>query len=163
MQRVVFCLCLLLCALLLLPACATGRAAPADLLAEFCAAYGDMPAGQTYTSGAAEWEAGYLSPALSAALFREDNGENAFSLCREYAIFLSSSYEGGEIAFLRCSGRDDAARVAEMCTARLSRVRQVKPGAAICEGACVLQHGSSVILLLLPDNARAREICERLL
>ena len=117
------------------------------------------PAGQVYVSGAAEWEVGYLSPSLADALFCEDNGENAFSLCTEYAILLSSSHQGGEIAFLRAGGTDEAKRRSDMCAARIARMRRVMPDAAFLQGACVLQNGRDVILLLLPDNARAREIC----
>lgn len=163
MQRLLRTLCLGLLCTLLLSSCAGRAAAPACLLTDFCAAYGDMPSGQVYRSGAAEWEKAYLSPALSDSLFLEDNGENAFSLCTEYAIFLSSSFEGGEICFLTCAGREAAARVAEMCAARLARVKQARPGAAILRDACVLRRGHTVVLLLLPDNSRAKEICERLL
>lgn len=162
MQRLLLCLCLLLIIMLPLSACMHTTETPQELLTRFCTTYSNMPAGQTYLSSAAEWEEEYLSKALADSLFLEDNGENAFSLCRDYAIFLSSSFEGGEIAFFRCAGRDDAMRVAEMCTARIARVKQVKPGAAITENACVLHHGSYVILLLLPDNIQAREICKRI-
>ncbi|MBQ8350603.1 MAG: hypothetical protein IJY20_00980 [Clostridia bacterium] len=163
MQRLLCFFCVLLTVLLLVSSCAGGKTAPVELLSDFCASYGEMPAGQVYHSGAAEWEEGYLSPALADGLFLEDNGENAFSLCRAYAIFLSSSFEGGEIAFLSCAGREDAVRVAEMCTARLARIKQTKPDAAILQDACVLRHGNTVVLLLLPDNIRAKEICKRLL
>lgn len=121
-----------------------------------------MPAGQAYVSDAAEWEEGYLSPALAEALFAQENGEDAFALCTEYAIFLSSSPTGGEIAFLRTAGTDDAQRVADMCTTRIARVRRVTPQAAILTDACVLREGRTVILLLMPDNARAKEICREL-
>ena len=162
MQRLLCFLCVWLAAISCI-SCATGTRAANELLTDFCASYGDMPAGQTYQSGKAEWEKGFLSPALADSLFLEDNGENAFSRCREYAIFLSSSFEGGEIAFLRCAGREDAVRVAEMCAARLARLKQITPQAAILQDACVLRHGNTVVLLALPDNIRAKEICDRLL
>lgn len=162
MKRKFFLLSAVLLAALLLFAC--GRTpAPSALFEEFCKAYGDMPAGQVYRSSAREWEKGYLSPVLAEALFLEDNGENAFSLCSEYLVFLSTSFEGGEIAFLSCKGSADAVRIAEMCASRIARVRQVKPGSAMLQEACVLRSGNTVALLMLPDNARAREICDRLL
>ncbi len=162
MQRIFSALSAVLLAALLLASC--GSAPPPEaLLQAFCEAYTDLPAGQVYHSGRQEWEEGYLSPTLADALFLEDNGENAFSLCSEYAIFLSSSFEGGEIAFLSCTGGEDSVRVAEMCAARLGRVKQVRPGCTILQGACVLRSGSTVVLLMLPDNARAREVCDRLL
>ena len=156
-------ICLLLALLLSFSSCGGREIAPDKLLTDFCALYGSMPAGQVYTSGTPEWEEGHLSPALRDSLFLEDNGENAFSLCREYAIFLSSSFAGGEIAFLSCAGRADAVRVAEMCQARLLRVRQAVPGAPILQQACVLRYDKTVVLLLLPDNERARAICDHLL
>jgi hypothetical protein len=163
MQRLLHACLLLLPIPLLLSACTQQPVSPAALLSDFCAAYGSMPAGQVYRAGAAEWEEGYLSPALIDALFLEDNGENALSLCTDYAIYLSSSFEGGEIAFFTCANRGDAARVADMCGARLSRIRQIKPTAAILQDACVLHRGCTVVLLLLPENNHAKGICERLL
>lgn len=147
---------------LLLVGCGGGDRPCADLLDDFCGIYENMPAGQRYVSGAAEWEKGYLSPTLADVLFCEDNGENAFSLCAEYAIFLSSSREGGEIAFLRAGGTDEAERLSDMCAARIARVRRVMQNADILQEACVLRNGHDVILLLLPDNARAKEICQKL-
>ena len=102
----------LLTAVLLLSSCGSHTVSVTALMDEFCMAYGSMPAGKFYHSSAREWEAGYLSHALSDALFLEENGENALSLCSEYAIFLSSSFGGGEIAFLTCQGQADADGVA---------------------------------------------------
>lgn len=155
-------LALLLFFAVLLPAC-TAQSRPADeLLNAFCTSYGTMPAGQTYRSTAAEWEEGYLSPALSDALYTEDNGENALSCCQSYAVFLVSSFAGGEIGFFTCPGQEEAIRVAEMCRARLSRVKQSSPGAAILQEACVLRYDKTVVLLMLPDNARAKAVCDAL-
>ena len=147
---------------LLLVACGGSGRPCADLLNDFCGIYESMPAGQAYISGAAEWEEGYLSPSLADALFCEDNGENAFSLCTEYAIFLSSSREGGEIAFLRAGGTDEAKRLSDMCAARIARARRIMADADFLRGACVLQNGRDVILLMLPDNTQAKEICRGL-
>ena len=147
---------------LLLIGCGGSSRPCADLLNDFCGIYESMPAGQAYISGAAEWEEGYLSPSLADALFCEDDGENAFTLCVEYAIYLSSSPTGGEIAFLRAGGTDEARRIGDMCAARIARARRVMPDADILQNACVLQHGHDVILLLLPDNIRAKEICQKL-
>ena len=162
MRRLLVLVCLLAC-VLTATACGGSKKSPQDLLAAFCAAYGDMPAGHVYCSGRAEWEDGYLSPALSDSLFLQDNGENAFSLCRTYAILLATGFEGGEIAILSCAGSEDAARVAEMCSARIRRVKQARPQADVVQNACVLRSGSTVVLLMLPDNNRAKDIAERLL
>ena len=149
--------------ILSLSACGGGGASPSHLMAEFCRIYTALPVGQVYQSGTAEWEAGYLSPALSDALFSEDNGENALSLCHEYAIFLASSFEGGEIAFLRCGSQEDAARVGEACLDRIKRVRQARPQAEIVKDACVLRYGRTVVLLLLSDNVAAKKVIDGLL
>ena len=163
MQRLLHACLLVLPLCLLLSACTHQPLSPGALLSDFVTMYDGMPAGQIYRSGAAEWETGYLSPTLADALFLEDNGENALSLCTDYAIYLCSSLEGGEVAFFTCASRGDAARVAAMCGARLSRMRQIKPGATILQDACVLHHGLTVALLALPENNRAKETCERLL
>lgn len=154
---------LLLLFAVLLPACAAQSRGADELLAAFAAGYGPMPAGQSYQSTAKEWEAGYLSPTLSDALYTEDNGENALSCCQSYAIFLSSAFAGGEIGFFHCPGQEEAVRVAEMCRARLARVRQTRPGAAFLQGACVLRYDKTVVLLMLPDNARAKAVCDAML
>ncbi len=157
------CLLCLLTMVLFLPlsACAAGRT-PKEQLADFMAAYPNLPAGRIYESAAREGEEGYLSPALADALYREENGENALTHCADYALFLTNSPTGGEIAFFYCIGQDAAARVADMCATRIARVRRAMPGADICRGACVLRRGNTVILLLLPDNAHAQEICRTL-
>ena len=156
---------LFVCAALLVSFASCGRATPAprDLLEDFLRIYENMPAGQAYFSGAEKWEAGTLSPSLADALFREDNGENAFSLCVEYALYLASSSTGGEIAFLRAAGAEDATRVAEMCAARIARARRTIPESPILDGACVLRRGRTVVLLMMPDNARAKEACQKIL
>lgn len=154
---------LLFLTVILLTGCGGDERPCADLLGDFCAQYGDLPSGQSYFAGAEEWEAGAMPPDMADILFTEDNGENAFSLCTDYAIFLSSSYGGGEIAFLRAEGRGDAARLAEMCASRLARVTRALPDGEIGQGACVVQKGYTVVLLLLPDNGRAKEICRDLL
>ena len=161
-KRFYFLFCLLLC-LAFCTSCQSGEKTPKTLLDDFCATYKHMPAGQFYYSGRTEWENGYLSPVLADGLFAEDSGKNTFELCREYAIFLSSSFEGGEVAFLSCSCTEDAIRVAEMCAARIARVRQITPQAAVTQNACVLRRGHTVVLMMLPDNEAARRICERLL
>lgn len=142
--------------------CGAARGEPRALLSAFCAGMGDaLPAGQIYTSGRDKWENEALPAGMEEVLFREDNGENAFSLCSSYAIFLSSSYLGGEVCFLRCDSGGNAAAVAEMCAARIRRVRRVAPEAAILRDACVLRYGCDVVLLMLPDNQAARAVCDR--
>ena len=149
--------------LFLCAGCGAETPAPLDLLENFSENYENMPAGQVYFNGAEEWEAEALSPSLADALFREDNGENAFSLCKEYAIFLASSHTGGEVAFLRAAGGEDATRVAEMCAARIARARRTVSGNPILDGACVLRRGRTVVLLMMPDNAAAKSICQKIL
>ncbi len=148
--------------ILLLVGCGGNRRTCADLLNDFCGIYENMPAGQIFFSGAAEWEEGYLSPTLADALFLEDNGENAFSLCAEYAIFLSTSHTGGEIVFLRAGGTEEAHRLRDMCAARITRARRTAKDADILKDACVLQYGRDIILLMMPDNTRAKEVCQGL-
>ncbi|MBQ8858268.1 MAG: hypothetical protein IJ012_00585, partial [Clostridia bacterium] len=70
---------------------------------------------------------------------------------------------GGEIAFLRAAGQEDATRVAEMCAARIARARRVLRDAPILEGACVVRRGETVVLLMLPDNAQAKDVCQKIL
>ena len=158
-------LCLLCVLFVCLPiaACGGNSTTPTDLMQEFISQYGKIPAGQLYTSGCEEWEKGYLSPSLIDSLFTEDNGENAFSLCREYAIYLATSHAGGEIAILQCGDRASATRIADMCYARIKRARAVTGNGEICRDACVIRRGAYVVLLMLPDNIRAKEICTRLL
>ena len=156
----------LICVILLCSstaACGGNSTTPADLMQDFISQYGTMPAGQLYTNGCEEWEDGFLSPSLIDSLYTEDNGENAFSLCRDYAIYLATSQAGGEIAIFRCSDRASATRVSEMCYARIKRARAVTGNSGICEGACVIRRGTYVVLLMLPDNIHAKEICTRLL
>ena len=154
---------LLLCCAALLAGCAGSRRSCFELLKEFTEKYGDMPSGQRYRADSEEWEEGAMPADMADILFTEDNGENAFSLCTDYAIFLSSSYGGGEIAFLRAESAGDARRLSEMCAARLERARRALPDAEVGEGACVVQNGTLVILLMLPENERARSICQGLL
>ena len=149
--------------LLLCVACGRETAAPRDLLEDFSKIYGNMPAGQVYLDSATEWETAMLSPTLADARFREDNGENAFSLCKEYAVFLASAHTGGEIAFLRAAGQEDAIQIAEMCAARIARARRTIPESPILDGACVLRRGRTVVLLMMPDNAIAKSVCQKLL
>lgn len=153
---------LLLCAALL-AGCGESRHACSDLLENFLGKYEDFPSGHIYRMGADEWEEGALPVDMASILFTEDNGENAFSLCIDYAMFLSSSYGGGEIAFLRAENRADARRLSEMCAARITRVSRVMPGATILQDACVLREGTLVVLLLTPGNAEAKSICRELL
>ena len=153
---------LLLCTALL-AGCGADNRACCDLLENFSEKYEYFPSGHTYHAGAAEWEEGVLPADMADILFTEDTGENAFSLCTDYAIFLSSAYGGGEIAFLRAKNRADARRLSEMCAARITRVSRVMPGAAILQDACVLRRGLLVVLLLTPNNAEAKSICQGLL
>ena len=132
-------------------------------MGKFCEQYGDLPDGRIYRAGAEEWEEEAMPTDMADILFTEDNGENAFSLCVDYAIFLSSSYGGGEIAFLRADRGAEAARLAEMCASRLARIRRALPDAPVLTDACVLREENVVVLLLLPDNGRAKSICQGLL
>ena len=154
------CLCLGLCLCLL--GCGGTREGPGALFDAFRASYHDLPAGRLYRSGAAEWEETAMPPSLIRRMYTEESGENAFSLCREYAVYLCGGTDGGEVAFLRCATRADAVRVCRMGEERIALVRRVCPGAAIVQGACVLLYGCDVVILLLPDNDRARGICGRL-
>lgn len=122
-----------------------------------------MPDGRIFYAGAEEWEEGAMPADMAGILFTEDNGENAFPLCTDYALFLSSSYGGGEILFLRAADRADAVRLSEMCSARLARFARILPNAPVLTDACVLREGNTVVLLLLPDNGRAKLICRGLL
>ena len=54
-------------------------------------------------------------------------------------------------------------RIAAMCAARITRVRQVTPQAALTQDACVLRRGRTVVLIMLPENSEAKRIAERLL
>ncbi len=153
----------LLLACSMLPACAGPARSPYAQWEAFSTLYGALPTGQCYTSQAQAWEAGALPDGLADLLYQEASGENAFFLCDSYVIYLSSGHTGGEIAFLHCRNATDAHRVARMGEARIARVRRILPGAAICQGAGVLQEGCCVIIYLLPDNARARDICQKIL
>lgn len=153
-------LCLCLC--LLLSGCGAGREGPGARFDAFCASYCDLPAGRLYRSDAEEWEAEAMPPSLIRRMYTEESGENCFSLCRDYAVYLCGGTGGGEVAFLRCATRADAVRVCHMGEERIALVRRVCPDAAILQGACVLRYGCDVVILLLPDNERARGICNRL-
>lgn len=153
---------LLTCAAMLV-GCGGSRSSCSELLGKFTEKYGDMPSGRTYRAQSEEWEEGVMPTDMADILFTEDNGENAFSLCADYAIFLSSSHVGGEIAFLRGESTADARRIAEMCASRIERARRALPDAAIGEGACVVRSGTLVILVMLPENERAKSICQGLL
>ncbi len=160
-RGVAFFLCCILC--LGLPGCTGGKGlTPNEWMAEFCARYQDLPAGRVYRSGAAEWEDGYLPTELADALFREDTGENAFSLCLDCALFLSSSPAVGEVAYLRAGGGEDARRLAAMCAARIERVQRAWPDNTAAQNACVIRQGCDVILLMMQDSALAQKICRQL-
>ena len=154
---------LLLCCITLLTGCGGSRRSCREFLGDFSRLYGEMPSGYVYCAGREEWEEEALPFDMAEILFGEDNGENAFSLCVDYAIFLSSSFDGGEIAFLRADSQADASRLAEMCAARIERARRALPDAKIGEGACVVRGKTLVILLMLPDNEHAKTICQGLL
>ena len=152
---------LFLCTILL-AACAGAGKPCSDLLQDFCREYENLPTGHCYYREAEEWEKEALPTDMASILFTEDNGENAFSLCTDYAIFLSSAYGGGEAAFLRADSQGDALRLTEMCTARIARVGHTLPGTPITQGACVLRHGPYVVLLMMPNNEEAKEVCHAL-
>lgn len=162
MKRLISLVLLAACLLIFLSSCAVSRPDTDRILSDFCHLYGDMPAGYRYRSSAAEWEAEALPPGMADVLFSEDNGENDFSLCREYAFYLAGGFGGGEILILRAGTREDAMRLSAMCERRLLRVRRTLPESDICRDACVFRSGNDVILLLLPDNTHAQTILRRL-
>ena len=141
-----------------------GRGRPcAELLAEFREKFPPLANGTVYLAEAEEWEQEAMPADMARILFSEDSGELAFSLCTDYAILLSPSFKGGEIAFLRAGNRTDARRLADMCAARIARVGRVHAGATILQGACVMREGELVVLLLTPDNEAAKTVCRGLL
>ena len=154
---------LLLLSVLFLSGCADGGRPCADLLSDFCREYGELTDALRYCAGAEEWEGEAMPADMADILFAEDNGENAFSLCTDYAILLLPDATGGEIAFLRAGSRADAALLSEMCLSRLSRMLRTLPNAPVLTGACVMRRGRTVVLLMLPDNERAKSICHGLL
>lgn len=152
---------LLLC-LTVLHGCGGTRADTRELLGQFCEEYAMLPDGKIYASEAQAWEGEAVPSELPDLLFLEGNGENALSLCREYAIYLATSYTGGEIGIFRCDNSADALRVTEMCTARLARLFHLQADSPLCKDACVLRYGNDIVLLFLPDNAAARTLCDRI-
>lgn len=149
---------------LTLPACAdtyTQQGARA-LLTRFCESYPSLPDGRMYASEAAVYEPEAMPERLAELLYQEENGENALSLCIDYAVYLSDSYTGGEIGIFRGRNRAAAEEIAQMCEERLLRFRRLLPDSPVCKEACVVCYGNVVVLLLLPDNVAARELCDRI-
>lgn len=143
---------------LLFSSCGSERRGTRELLTEFLTLYGAED-GSIYASGAAEYSNEYLTREMADLLFLEEDGENALFLCKEYAIYLSPSFSGGEIGFFRAKSRADAVRVQEMLRGRISRLER---SGAVAGTAFLLTYGQDAVLICLPNSELAREICERL-
>ena len=153
----------LLCIFLLFPlflftACGGAARSTRDLLTEFLALSGIQQKGKIYTSDAPAYSEERLSNELADLLYQEANGENALSLCTEYSICMFPSWEGGELAFFRCRNAADAARVCEMASERLARLRFLLQK----EEGFIARHGNDVVLIYLPNAENAQDILNRL-
>ena len=138
--------------------CAREQRGTRDLLSDFLALYG-AESGSIYASGAAEHSDEYLSRELADTLYLEENEENALFLCKEYAIYLSPSFSGGEIGFFRAKSYADATRVREMLQARMERLLYAE---AVTSTAFLLTYGQDTVLVCLPEPELARKICDSL-
>lgn len=129
-----------------------------ELLSDFLALYG-AEGGSIYTSGAQEHNGEYLTEEKADLLYLEENGENALFLCKEYALYFSPSFSGGEVGFFRTESRADAVRVQQMLQARILRLER---SGAVTGTAFLLTYGQDAVLICLPNAELAREICDRL-
>ena len=113
--------------------------------ASFCGA------GLYYESGVYEWEEGYLTDSTKRALFANAAGECDFdTLVESYAIYLSSSKEGGEIMVLVCFDRGDAEVAAQMCYRRVDLAKKVNK--ELADHAVVYVKDRCVVFAMIGDG-----------
>ena len=153
---------------LALSACGGGRSSSAeDLAAEFADAYGSLPAGKLYLSEAEEWEEGYISDELCAALFGEEqlllNEGDGLKFC----IWLGESREtAAEFAIFVCGSRSEAERISELCLLRIGRLGSPTYGTAdnsAADSAFVTVSGKAVVYAAMPDRASAERAVKRVI
>ncbi len=112
------CLALILC----VSSCGERESAE-DILYRICAD-SELPSGETYLRGAEEGSAGYLDASVIKSLYGED-GEAAFLLLEDYAIYLSSFAAPCEVAVLVCYSASDTECVAELCLERIETLKVI--------------------------------------
>lgn len=115
---IIICLALIFCV-----ASCGARESAEDILYSICAE-AELPSGVTYLRGAAEGSAGYLDAGVIESLYGED-GEAAFLLLEDYAIYLSSFAVPYEVAVLECYSASDTERVAELCLERIDVLKVI--------------------------------------
>lgn len=156
-------LCLLLIALTLLLAGCQERASPAEYLSAFSSAY-PMPPGRYYDSEAGEESDAYLPPAVFDALFVRSPGDDDREDLGRFALFLGTSLdEVYEMGIFECPDRDCAREVMGCLETRLALLRrEERADAGAAKDANLLLFGRTVVYTVLPDNAKAARILERL-
>ncbi len=163
-----------LLALLVFSGCAKKYDDARALFDEFCAIYGELPAGKLYSSEASEWEKDYLPDNVVYSMYgasdgfgddgdSSDDGENsgasAYDYVEECVIYLSSSLDTFyELAVFICRDNTSTQAVARMCHSRIGEVLALRQliDTECAENARVVVIGNAVIMSVLP-NAKKTE------
>ena len=148
----VFCA-LALCLCTPLSGCGGGQKSAREYLDAALALCPARPAGRVYDKGAALWEKEALPQSIADILYQSGDGESAFTLSDDFALFLASGLSGGEAAVFKVPDPAARLRVLRIASARLARLRTQLPGS---DAGVVFERGDAVILLFLPKSEEIR-------
>ena len=148
----VFCA-LALCLCAPVSGCAGAKRSAREYLDAALALCHACPVGRVYDGEAASWEEEALPQSIADILYQSGDGESAFSLSEEYALFLASGRLGGEAAVFKVPDPAARLRVLRIASARLARLRRLLPE---YDAGVVFERGDAVILLFLPKSEQIR-------
>ena len=155
---------LLLCASLV--SCSRGGDEDAEtILRAIMKEQSDLPAGVIYTDGAQEGDEGYMSPALTRALWGED-AEEGFAMLSDYAVYMSSFAAPYEIGVFIGYSSTDARRVEELCRARadiISVALRQTEFYSLCGNLRIVRRGRTVVFLMTSDPDGAVRLAKGLI
>ena len=164
MKKSIFLLCLLLCLSLLLSSC--GHYLPPDNLFDSFSQRYPLPPGKVFRTSAAEGEEGHLSLATFRQIYARPDGSDDFEDIEECTLWHGiSMYAVYEMGIFLCRDGDSARSVYLMCQNRLRFLKSFQSYAntEAVESAVIYLSGRMVVFLVLPDNATAQRIIDRLL
>ena len=164
MRKYIALLCLLLTLSLGLSSC-THYPHPNDLFSDFCERY-PLPQGKVFRSTAAEGEDDYLSHTLFRKIYARPDGSDDLDDIESCVVWHGVSlYAVYEMGIFFCKDGDCAKSVYLMCENRLRFLKSFQSYAntEAVDNAVIYLSGRMVVFLVLPDNATAKRIIERLL
>ena len=135
------------------------KAAPYELMLEFCASYGIEDT--VFSPCVKEGDEGYTDSDFFESVF----GKGDESVCDYAVVFLSDLNRAGECSLFLCYSDYDALMVCDMLYRRIDLIKSMGAGidTSYLSDAVVFKSGKYAVMCALSDNERAEKIWRKIL